>query len=46
MFGFEALSLGNAWNVGVACLGAMTGQTEDLEIIGFVCPTKGYEPES
>ena len=46
MLGLEELYLGDLRNVGVACFGAMTGQVENLEIVGFDCPVKGYEPQS
>jgi len=41
MLGFEALRLGDAWNIGLACLHAVTGPAKDLKVVGFVCPTKG-----
>ena len=42
MLGLEALCLGNPWYVGLVCLFVVTGPAEDLQIIGFVCPTEGY----
>ena len=42
MLGFEALGLGNAGNVGLARLRAVTGPAEDLKIIGFVSPVEGF----
>ena len=41
MLGLEALCLGNAWDIGVVRLRAVTKPTEDLKIIGFVCPAEG-----
>ena len=41
MLGFEALRFGNARNIGLGSLWAVTGPAEDLKIIGFVCPAEG-----
>ena len=41
MLGLEALCLGDAWDIGVARFRAVTRPTEDLKIIGFVCPAEG-----
>ena len=42
MLGLEALCLGDAWDIGVARFRAVTRPTEDLKIIGFVCPAERY----
>jgi hypothetical protein len=42
MLGFEALRFGNARNIGLGSLWAVTGPAKDLQIVGFVCPAKGY----
>jgi hypothetical protein len=42
MLGLEAPCLGDAWNVGMARLRAVTGPAEDLQIIGFVSPVDGF----
>ena len=41
MLGLEALCLGNAWDIGVVRLRAVTGPAKDLKIVGFVCPAEG-----
>ena len=42
MLGFQALRLGDAWNIGVVRLRAVTGPAKDLQIFGFVRPAEGY----
>ena len=34
---FEALGLGDAWNVGIGCFCAVAGLAEDLKVMGLVC---------